>query len=232
MTVASTPKCARHVTSASATRWFASPFGPAAGLRLLQQRAVRQLVVADRRRASNSVSCVVARRRPARRPLARRARAADRRRVGDEIRDSPCHVDRRLERAARERRQLGDVVRARCALARATRVCARCDRVAGAAEDARRGSRRSGRAPRRSSGGRRGSWRRSCRARARRATRGRRRARPPWRGAERQHQPGERDGEAEPERADVDQRAPRDHQPAERDEDDRRQVRGGADRAL
>ena len=51
-------------------------------------------------------------------------------------------------------------------------------------------------------------------------------------GAERQHQAGERDGEPELERADVDERALGDHQRAERHEDDRREVRGRAEPAL
>ena len=51
-------------------------------------------------------------------------------------------------------------------------------------------------------------------------------------GAERQHQAGERDAQAEAERAHVDQRALRDDHHAERDEDDRRQVGGGADRRV
>ena len=45
-------------------------------------------------------------------------------------------------------------------------------------------------------------------------------------GAERQHQPGERDAEAEPEGPDVDQFALRHHQGAERHEHQRRDVRG------
>ena len=51
------------------------------------------------------------------------------------------------------------------------------------------------------------------------------------RGAERQHQPGQRNGEPELERPNVDERALRHHQRPERDEDDRREVGGGADRA-
>ena len=50
--------------------------------------------------------------------------------------------------------------------------------------------------------------------------------------AEREQQPGDRDAEAEPERPHVDECAARDDQRAERHEDERRQVRGGADGCL
>ena len=49
---------------------------------------------------------------------------------------------------------------------------------------------------------------------------------------EREQQAGDRDAETEPERPHVDELAARHDQPAERDEDERSQVRGGADGCL
>ena len=100
ITVASTPKCARHVTSASAMRWPASPLGTGARLRHAEQCAVGQLVLGmdPLGRVEERLLRVLLRSELVHGlgPKQRRRRPGDR--VGHEIGVVLLHVDRRCTR--------------------------------------------------------------------------------------------------------------------------------------